>query len=165
MTLETQTPLAQPAGAPKALRLDIADANLMIAGTFTQWVPLLMEGLREDRSVQLLVDITSPERSTEAAVANTNGLLFAFEASDVKPGTNGHRVRGTLSHGTRTAPTEMLLQTARAHTPFAVLSFELPEGFEGLWDTMVKQADDRAAEGETEFRAWGWLRPPVVAAA
>ena len=137
----------------------------MIAGTFTQWVPLIMEGLRKDRAVQLLVDITSPETASEHAAANNNGLVFSFEGNEVKLGVEGHRVRGTLSHGTHTAPTEMLLQTSQAHTPFAVLSFELPQGFEGAWEKMANQANERAAEGETEFRASGWLRPPVVAAA
>ncbi len=164
MTLPTQTPSA-PAQGHKPIRLDIAGANLMIAGTFSQWVPLVMEGLREDRAVQLLVDITSSKAGSETAAANTNGLLFAFAGSDVKRSAQGHRVRGTLSYGTKTAASELLLQTPSAHTPFAVLSFDIPVGFEGVWDNMARQAHQKAAEGQTEFRAWGWLRPPVVAAA
>lgn len=165
MTLETQKGAAAPARGGQALRLDIAGSNLLIAGTFEQWVPLVMEGLRDDRAVQLLVDLTSSKGTAEAAAVNDNKLLFSFEGHDIKRMPVGHRVRGTLTLGTQSAPAEVLLQAPAAHTPFAVLAFEVPEGFETMWDEMSKRADDNAARGETEVRAWGWLRPPAVAAA
>ena len=137
----------------------------MIAGTFEQWVPLVMEGLRDDRAVQLLVDITSSKTTAEPTAANHNGLLFSFESHDIKRLPVGHRVRGTLTLGAHSAPTEMLLQAPATHTPFAVLAFEVPEGFETIWDAMSQRADDNAARGETEVRASGWLRAPAVATA
>lgn len=135
----------------------------MLSGTFEQWVPLVMEGLRDDRAVQLLVDVTSPKAATSTAV-NTNGLLFQFESTDVKrSGTLGHRLRGVLTSGARQAPAEFMLEVAPAHTPFAVLSFSLPPDWEGLWDAFSANANAR--QDETEVRARGWLRTPALAAA
>lgn len=160
MTLETQTATAQ-----QALRLDIAGANLMIAGTFEQWVPLVMEGLRDERAVQLLVDITSAPTTVEPTATGHDQPLLAFESHDIKRMPYGHRARGTLSYGDTSADAEVLLQAPPAHTPFALLTLQLPQGFETAWQAMEKRAEASAALGETEVRARGWLRPPSVAAA
>lgn len=150
----------------QAIRLDIAGANLLLTGTFEQWVPLVMEGLREERSVQLLVDVTSSSTNSTLA-ANTNGELFAFEAKAIKRAQpNGHRVKGILTYGIHQAEAEVFLQAPAAHSPFALLSFDLPNSdFESLWKALGKRADAQAAFGGTEVRAQGWLRPPTVAAA
>ena len=152
----------------QAIRLDIAGADLLLTGTFEQWVPLVMEGLREERPVQLLVDVTSSSSSSNSALAaNTNGELFAFEAKAIKRAQpSGHRVKGILTYGTQQAEAEVFLQAPAAHSPFALLSFDLPNSnFESLWKALGKRADAQAAFGGTEVRAQGWLRPPTVAAA
>lgn len=138
----------------------------MLTGTFEQWVPLMMEGLKEDRAVQLLVDVTS-SKLPQVAPANTNGALFSFEAQSIKRVQNGgHRVKGVLTYGAHHAETEVFMQAPPSHSPFAVLSFQLPStDFEGLWKALSKRASSNAAKNGTEVRARGWLRPPTVAAA
>jgi hypothetical protein len=162
--LATHSTAGETAG--RAIRLDIAGPNLLLTGTFEQWVPLVMEGLREDRSVQLLIDVTSSSPRLSSA-QNSNGTLFSFEATSIKRAKpEGHKIKGLMTHGVHQAETEIFLQAPAAHSPFALLTFDLPnESFEGLWKDLSKRADARAAEGGTEVRAQGWLRPPTVAAA
>jgi hypothetical protein len=160
----TRSTTAPPAA--QAIRLDIAGPNLLLSGSFEQWVPLVMEGLREDRSVQLLVDVTSSSPNQFSA-ANSNGILFSFDATSIKRAKEGgHKIKGLMTHGAYQAEADVFLQAPAAHSPFAVLSFDLPnESFEGLWQEFGKRAAARAAAGGTEVRAQGWLRPPTVAAA
>jgi len=125
-----------------------------------------MEGLRQDRSVQLLIDVTSSSPRVSSAL-NSNGALFSFEATSIKRAKpDGHKITGMMTHGIHQAETEIFLQAPATHSPFALLSFDLPnEDFEGLWKELATRADARAADGGTEVRAQGWLRPPTVAAA
>ena len=111
--LPTQSAAGKSAG--RAIRLDIAGPDLLLTGTFEQWVPRVMEGLREDRSVQLLIDVTSSSPRLSLA-QNSNGALFSFEAKSIKRAKPlGHNVKGLLKYGVHEAEAEILPLT-RPHT-------------------------------------------------
>lgn len=164
MDIETLT--APPAKKRRPVRLDIAGGDLLLSGTFEQWLPVAMERPGDgDGSVQLLVDVTSLGNSPGAATLGSDVLAFA--AHDVQQlGPLTYAVTGRITAGRASKDVQIILQTPGMHTPFCLLTFSLPgREFASLWRALEARFTPTDDNGTREVRARAWLRVPDIATA
>lgn len=164
MQIETLT--APPAKKRRPVRLDIAGGDLLLRGTFEQWLPVAMERPGDgDGSVQLLVDVTSLKNAPGTAALGTD--VLSFTAHDVKAvGPLTYAVNGKLTAGRAHKDLQIILQTPGLHTPFCLLTFSLPaREFAPLWRAFEARFAPADEGGTREVRARAWLRVPEVATA
>lgn len=145
------------------IRLQIAGADLLLAGRFEQWMPVLL-GEGEDGAlgaVQILFDVTS-NRS-----ARPGGDLFSFKARSVEAvGPQAYRLKGTLRAGASSGEVEAVLQNPPGHTPFFVILFRMdPAAFPELWTAFEEKVAGVEGSGQQELRPRAWLKEPALAAA
>jgi hypothetical protein len=165
--VDTETRFVAPLPLPPAqpIRLGIAGADLLLAGRFEQWVPLVMaDGASDESAVQLLVDVTSPPGQ---GGPRPSADLFSFTAKKVEQvAPNAHRARGVLRANGHSRATEVLLHSPVGHTPFLLATFQIERSrFPELWEALEERALSAAASGTKEMRPRAWLRLPDLAAA
>lgn len=159
-----KSPEAEGTFVPQAVRLHVAGGDLLLGGSFEQWVPVLMEARDDGNTVQLLVDVTSlPAR----AGASSAPPLLTFRSRRVKPVDRfTHEARGKLSWAEGSRDIGVVIQTPNEHTPFALLTMQLPPGAcPDLWEAFEARAARPRQDDGSEVRARAWLRQPRVAAA
>lgn len=151
------------------IRLQIAGGDLLLAGRFAHWLPLIVaDGKEGEGAVQILFDVTSNRtRALVEADAGEKEELFSFEATEVmRPSDQQYKIKGRLHAEGQTREVEAMLQSPAAHTPFFVMMFRIDkERFPGLWETLGDSADQALDRGQKELRPWAWLRAPQLAAA
>lgn len=168
--------------ATDALRLTVVGADLLLSGRFEHWVPMAVDtSVPAEKSVQLLVDVTSSRQSADQSTDEDALTLTARNVRKIAPLT--YRLRGTLTADGVSQDVEAMLQTPQSHTPFCLLTLTLPsDEFAGLWSRVdahtprntngaARRTDDGAPvaadepNADNEMRARAWLRPPTIAAA
>ena len=166
------------APADHNIALRIAGGDLLLAGRFGQWMPLVLaEGNQPAfgqpandvdahlSTAQVLFDVTSNRGAAPAGTgAQPVGELFSFTASSVEGmGTQAYRLKGRLRAHGQSAEVEATLRSPAAHTPFFVIVFRFDrQKFAGLWSALEDRIDQ---SGAGELRPTAWLRAPELAAA
>jgi polyisoprenoid-binding protein YceI len=151
-------------GARRNIEVDIAGADLMLRGRFSDWESGLALGPDLDRvGVRVAVDATSARQGGDTA------RLFSFRSRRVEATDPGsYRAHGTFTGPGGSKPLEVVVETPPGHTPLFLLSFaaERSDFGEG-WHDLIQNAVPFAgvADGEPARPAFGWLTPPVLAAA
>jgi hypothetical protein len=156
---------------PEAIELQVAGADLLLAGRFLHWMPVtLISGKNNEGMAQLLFDVTSNRTAPKDRTARS-APLFEFKTASVKgAGQQAYRLKGTLKSGTgagvESGEVEAILESPRDHTPFFAMTFTLDRTkFESLWTAFEEKAASVIAKGQEELRPWAWLREPQLAAA
>jgi hypothetical protein len=186
--METENQTIEPesiAPADQAIALRIVGGDLLLAGRFGQWMPLVLsegensaqiENDEHDKNkakgdkpandvdprlstAQVLFDVTS-NRTVKSNATD----LFSFTASDVETVSNqAYKIKGKLRAHGQSADVEALLRSPAAHTPFFVIVFRFDrQKFAGLWSGLEDRID---GSGQGELRPTAWLRAPDLAAA
>jgi hypothetical protein len=176
--METENQTLEPesiAPADQAIALRIVGGDLLLAGRFGQWMPLVLSEANGNTqpavgqpvndldpnlsTAQVLFDVTS-NRTVKSSATD----LFSFTASDVETISNqAYKIKGKLRAHGQSADVEALLRSPAAHTPFFVIVFRFDrEKFAGLWSGLEDRID---GSGHGELRPMAWLRAPELAAA
>jgi hypothetical protein len=147
-------------GPPRFIDLSIRGGELLLAGRFEHWVPMALESGGKRHEAQVVFDVTS------TGPANDTADVFSFVSNKVRrtaPGT--YLARGTMRRGDVERPSSATVQAPAAHSPFAVVTFEVDEAaFPELWGELsARVASQDGSNAEVRPRAW--LLTPVVAAA
>jgi len=145
--------------------LDVAGANLMLRGRFSDWDSALTLGSNLDRvGLQLAVDATS------ASDDRSRPDLFSFHSRSVE----AHRTRGNYTaHGVFTGPAgskpmDVEVRTPPGHSALFLLSFTADKtDFGDGWSDLMEKTTpwQPPTEGEPARQAYAWLMRPVLAAA
>jgi hypothetical protein len=149
------------ADQPRFIDLSIAGGELLLAGKFQHWVPLALESGGKRSEAQVVLDVTSSGPAND-----TGGEVFAFASRNVRRiGEGTYLARGILRRGDVQQASNATVQAPAAHSPFAVVTFEVDEAvFPELWDELsTRVASQENSAGEVRPRAW--LLTPVLAAA
>jgi hypothetical protein len=148
------------AGQPRFIDLSIRGGELFLAGRFDHWVPMALESGGKSSHAQLVVDVTS------VGPANDTAELFSFVSSKVRRMADGaYLATGTLSRGDVQRASRASVQAPGAHSPFAVVTFEVDEAvFPEAWIELSARvgAQDTST---AQVRPHAWLFTPAVAAA
>ena len=146
----------------RSVDLDIAGADLMLQGHFSDWESGLSVGRDLDRvGVKLAIDATS--------VREGGGSLFAFHSRDVKVTDPGcYRAVGTFTGPRGSRAMKMEVSSPLGHTALVVVSFsarreELGAGWHDLMANTVPFVD--GTDGAPARSAHAWLVPPALATA
>ena len=110
---------------------------------------------------QVVFDVTSTGPAND-----TGGEVFSFVSSKVRRvGDGAYLAKGTLRRGDVQRASNAMVQAPAAHSPFAVVTFQVDEGaFPELWEELTARV--AAQDGSNaEVRPRAWLLTPVVAAA
>jgi hypothetical protein len=146
---------------PSFIDLSIRGGELLLEGKFEHWVPMALESGGKQSQAQLVIDVTSSGPAIDAG-----DELFSFVSTKIRRVAEGtYLAQGTMQRGDVQRASEATVQAPAAHSPFAVVTFELAEGvFPEVWDELsARVAGQDGAKGELRPRAW--LLPPMVAAA
>ena len=132
-----------------------------MAGKFEHWVPMSLETGGKKSEAQLVFDVTSTGPAND-----TVGEVFSFVSSKVRRvGDGAYLARGTMRRGDVQRASSAMVQAPAAHSPFAVVTFQVDEGaFPELWEELSARVADQD-DAKAEVRPRAWLLPPVVAAA
>jgi hypothetical protein len=148
-------------GQPRFIDLSIRGEELLLSGKFEHWVPLALESGGKRSQAQLVFDVTSPGPAND-----TGGELFSFVSSKVRRVADGtYLAQGTMQHGDVQRATKATVQAPAAHSPFAVVTFEVAEtDFPEVWEELSTRVS--AQNGSSaDVRPRAWLLTPVIAAA
>jgi hypothetical protein len=148
-------------GQPRFIDLSIRGADVLLSGKFEHWVPMALESGGKRSQAQVVFDVTSTGPANDIG-----GEVFSFASNKVRQIAEGtYLAQGTMRRGDVQRATRATVQAPAAHSPFAVVTFDLDEGvFPELWEELsarVASQDDSNAE----VRPRAWLLTPVVAAA
>src|SRR5687767_9653197 len=139
--METENQTIEPvsiAPADQAIALRIVGGDLLLAGRFGQWMPLVLSEANDNNqpadgqpaqslndvdpslsTAQVLFDVTS-----NRTVKSNASDLFSFTATDVETVSNqAYKIKGKLRAHGQSADVEALLRSPAAHTPFFVIVF------------------------------------------
>jgi hypothetical protein len=146
----------------RSVDLDIAGADLMLQGHFSDWESGLAVGPDLERvGVKLAIDATS--------VREGGGSLFAFHSRDVKVTDPGcYRAVGTFTGPGGSRAMKMEISSPLGHTALVVVSFsakrqELGARWHDLIANTVPFLDGVA--GAPARTAHAWLVTPALATA
>jgi hypothetical protein len=160
----TPTPVAASGpgpGQPRFIDLSIRGDELLLEGKFEHWVPMALETGGKRSHAQLVIDVTSPGPAND-----TGEELFSFVASKVRKVTDDSYVaQGVMQRGDVQRPGRATVQAPAAHSPFAVVTFEMTEAaFPEVWEELSTRVA-RQGGPDAEVRPRAWLLTPTVAAA
>jgi hypothetical protein len=148
-------------GQPRFIHLSIRGDDLLLEGKFEHWVPMALESGGKRNEAQVVFDVTSVGPAND-----TGDEMFSFVASKIRQIADGtYLARGTMRRGDALRPSTATVQAPAAHSPFAVVTFQVDEGaFPEVWDELsARVATQDGSNAEVRPRAW--LLTPVVAAA
>jgi hypothetical protein len=148
-------------GQPRFIDLSIRGEDLLLEGKFEHWVPMALESGGKRGQAQLVFDVTS------SGPANDTGVeLFSFVSTRARRVADGAYVaQGTMQQGDVHRAARATVQTPAAHSPFAIVTFEVVEAaFPEVWEELsARVASQDGSNGEVRPRAW--LLTPTIAAA
>jgi|SRR6185436_785712 len=146
---------------PRFIDLSIRGDELLLEGKFEHWVPLSLESGGERGHAQVVFDVTSSGPAND-----TGGELFSFVSSKVRRVADGtYLAQGTMQRGAVHRASKATVQAPAAHSPFAVVTFEVAEAaFPEVWDTLSTRLASQSGP-DAEVRPRAWLLSPVLAAA
>ena len=134
---------------------------MLLAGRFEHWVPLALETGGKRNQAQVVFDVTS------TGPANDRGdEAFSFVSKKVRRVADGtYLAQGTMRRGEVQRASKAVVQAPAAHSPFAVVTFEIAEAvFPELWEELsARVANQEGSKAEVRPRAW--LLTPLIAAA
>jgi hypothetical protein len=146
---------------PRFIDLSIRGGQLLLEGRFEHWVPMALESGGKRSQAQLVFDVTSTGPAND-----TGDAFFSFESSKVRRVADGtYLAQGVMRHGEVHRLGKATVQAPAAHSPFAVVTFELSEdAFPEVWEELsVRVATQDGSNAEVRPKAW--LLTPMVAAA
>jgi hypothetical protein len=146
---------------PRFITLSIRGAELLLDGKFEHWVPMALESGGRQSHAQLVVDVTSTGPTNDSG-----DELFSFVSSKVRRVADGTYVaQGTMQRADVQRAGEATVQAPAAHSPFAVVTFEVADAaFPEVWDELSARVA-RQDGPDAEVRPRAWLLAPTVAAA
>jgi len=147
-------------GQPRFIHLSISGADLLLSGRFEHWVPMALDSDGESHEAQVVFDVTS------TGPANDTGEVFSFVSNKVRRTADGaYLAKGTMRRGDVERPSSATLQVPAAHSPFAVVTFDLDEAaFPEVWSELSERVATQDGSN-AEVRPRAWLLTPTVAAA
>lgn len=148
----------------RGIALDVAGADLMLRGRFSDWESGLSSGPDLDKvRVRLAIDATS-------VAGDDTEPLFTFHSRRVEltgPGT--YLAQGTFRRPDGEArDVEVTVEAPPGHTPLFVVSFaadksDLGDGWSRLVENVIPFTS--VEDGQPVRQAHAWLTTPVLAAA
>ena len=121
---------------------------------------MALESGGKRNEAQLVFDVTS------SGPANDTGEVFSFASTDVRRKAEGtYLAKGVMRRGDVQQASNATVQAPGAHSPFAVLTFQVDEvTFPEVWSELSARFE--SADGSNaEVRPRAWLLTPVLAAA